>query len=74
MVVQKQTNICTKWGIKCKKIGEKGGQIPKIVEFNTNIGSVSGSNYMQWYPGPKVKYGKANRGHKQSWLYKNRPI
>ena len=39
-----------------------------------NIGSLSGSNYMQWYPGPKVEYSKANQSHKQSWLYKNQPI
>ena len=29
---------------------------------------------MQCYPGPKVEYSKANRGHRQSWLYKNSPI
>ena len=58
-----------------QNIRENGGKISKIVKFMPILAFKSGSNYMQLYANVlKVDYRKANRGHKQSWLYKNRPI
>ena len=63
MKIQKFARNQRKWG--------SNSQSPKIC---TNIDSISGSNYIQCYSGPKIECNKANRGHKQSWLFKTRSI